>query len=360
MTRAFPAAGATRWRMPAEWTPHAGCWMGWPCPSAIPDAVERDAVLTAFAAIAYAIAAYEPLHVVAASEYMQDARAALPASATLHALPLDDLWLRDTGPTFLVDGHGGSLALSWNFNNWGEKPMSCSGADRPLAHRLAVEAGVAVRHAPIVAEGGSLHVDGDGTLLVTETSILNENRNPGLTHQEAEAVFRHWLGVEKVVWLPGSWIDTITDGHIDGIACFVKPGVLLASGETDDGSAIGREAAKEARENLRALQLARDARGRGFEIATLNGPEMLPGDAAENDDFSAEYVNFYMANGGIVMPAFGDAKADAAARETISRAFPDRTVTQIRIDAIARRGGGIHCCTQQQPVVCGEAVHADD
>ncbi|WP_338298906.1 agmatine deiminase family protein [Pandoraea sputorum] len=355
MTASFQkplTAGTTaigHWRMPPEWHPHAACWMAWPGDSVVP-AAQRRPLMAELALIARAIAPFEPLRVAVDPKRLDEARRALPDTATLYPMPVDDHWMRDTGPTFLLDDALTPHALCWNFNGWGKPCMQCIAADAKVAQCVAraldERTPMTTSLAPIVAEGGSLLVDGDGTLIVTETSILNENRNPGLTRGEAEAVFRHWLGVTKVVWLPGSALDTITDGHIDGIASFVRPGVLLASGAEG-----GDEQAREMRENLKALLLARDARGRHFDIGLLRAPDFdaLPVDLASDPDFAPEYVNFYLPNGGVVMSAFGDAKADAHAREIVQQAFPERRVVQLPLNAVARRGGGIHCCTQQQP-----------
>ncbi len=282
--------------------------------------------------------------------HLDEALRLLPASATLHPMPVDDHWMRDTGPTFVVDETAALHAVRWNFNSWGRKLRPMPAADPLVAERVALTLGVGASAAPIVAEGGSLLVDGEGTLIVTETSILNPNRNPGLTRREAETLFRHWLGATHVVWLPGSWLDTITDGHVDGVASFVRPGVLLATGADGDD-----EWSREARENLRALLLARDARGRHFDIGLLRSPDFdaLPADVANDAAFAPEYVNFYLPNGGVVMAAFGDPATDAHAREIVQRAFPERRIVQLPLRAIARRGGGVHCCTQQQPAVAG-------
>lgn len=334
-----------RWRMPPEWHPHAACWMAWPSHTVVSGERRRE-VIQELGAIAHAIAQFEPLHVAVDPDHMDEALRLLPISTTLHLMPVDDHWMRDTGPTFVFDDAMALHAVRWNFNGWGQKLRPMPDADPRVAERVAYALGAGTASASLVAEGGSLHVDGQGTLIVTETSILNENRNPGLTRREAEDVFRHWLGVKHIVWLPGSWLDVITDGHVDGAACFVRPGVLLATGTCGDD-----EWSRETRENLRALRLARDACGRPFEIGLLPSPDFdaLPADLAEDPDFAPVYVNFYLPNEGVVMASFGDPAADAHAHDIVKQAFPDRHVVQLPLRGIARRGGGIHCCTQQQP-----------
>lgn len=354
MPRAPSLPSASGWHMPAEWHPHAACWMAWPGRTAMPDDAERRAVIACLANIAHAVAQCEPLNVLVDPEHMAQARALLPLSATLYAASVDDHWMRDTGPTLLVNRAGDALqGLSWNFNVWGNKPMPNRGADALLPGHVCSHLNIALAHAPIVTEGGALHVDGAGTLLVSRTSILNENRNPGLTQRDAEDVFRHWLGVRHVVWVPGSSLDTITDGHVDAIACFAQPGVVLATDASAD-----EDWGREARENLRALTLARDAQGRAFEIVRLPVPPidaLARAHAGFDDDdladFACDYVNFYLANGAVIMPAFGVPATDAAAYAMLMQVFDERRVWQVPIAAIARRGGGIHCCTQQQPRV---------
>ncbi|VVD62980.1 agmatine deiminase family protein [Pandoraea terrigena] len=342
---ATDAQAVGRWRMPPEWHPHAACWMAWPSHTVMSGA-RRHEVVGELERMARAIAHFEPLHVAVDPHHLDEARRCLPESATLHPMPVEDHWMRDTGPTFVLDDAQTLHALRWNFNGWGHKIRPMPDADPRLAQRVALSLDIDTTSMPIVGEGGSWHVDGEGTLIVTQTSILNPNRNPGLTRREAEDVFRHWLGVTHVVWLPGSRLDTITDGHVDGIASFVRPGVLLATGA--DGN---DEWAREAKENLRALRLARDARGRHFDIGLLPCVDfdVLPAAVADDPDFAPEYVNFYLPNRGVVMASFGDPAADAQARDIVQQAFPDRHIAQMPLRGIARRGGGIHCCTQQQP-----------
>jgi agmatine deiminase len=334
------------WRMPAEWAPHARCWMAFPSRTGpwedFLEPVRRDIV-----ALARAIRRFEPVMMVVSPDEVDQAARALGPAIEVLPLPVDDLWIRDSGPTFLSDGTGGTAAAVWRFNAWGEKFPSYAN-DRTLAERLTARIGMILYAAPLVTEGGALLVDGDGTLVVTETSILNENRNPGLTKREADRILKSWLGVETVIWLPGSRTETVTDGHIDGFACFARPGVALAELPASESAPDAREM----NENLKALRLARDARGRSIEIGLLRRPPDVLSDAST---FCDCYVNFYIANGGIVMSKFGSPAADQAARDTIAAAFPDREVVQIFYDAVAEGGGGIHCSTQQQPAA-GEAL----
>jgi len=194
-------------------------------------------------------------------------------------------------------------------------------------------------------EGGALHVDGDGTLLTTETVVFNDNRNPGISRACAEAEFARTLGIEKTIWLPGNPHEHGTNGHIDGIACFVRPGVVLF-----ETSASARPHYREVTDrNHAALRDQVDARGRKLEILYVQEAPDEGRGQTEGWGYSTSYVNFYIANGGVVMPAFGLARQDAAAREAVAAAFPDREVAQVDISCLAAGGGGIHCITQQIP-----------
>jgi agmatine deiminase len=336
-TGTIPAAG---WRMPAEWAPHARCWMAYPSRTALWDgqleAVRRDIVT-----LAQAIRRFEPVTMVVSPDDTEEASRALGSAIDILPLAVDDLWIRDSGPTFLSNGAGGIAATTWRFNAWGEK-FTGHANDRTLAERLTARMGITWYPAPLVTEGGALLVDGEGTLVVTESSILNDNRNPGLTKREADRILKSWLGVEAIIWLPGSRTETVTDGHIDGFVCFARPGVALAELPASESAPDAREM----NENLKALRLARDAKGRSIEIGLLRRPPDVP---SSTPTFCDCYVNFYIANGGIVMSKFGVPASDQAARDMVAAAFPGREVVQICYDSVAEGGGGIHCSTQQQP-----------
>lgn len=327
-------------RMPAEWAPHARCWMGWPCRSDLWGA-GLEAARDAYTAVARAIAGFEPVTMLADAAALDEAQARCGAGVTCQAMPLDDSWLRDTGPTFVLDGRGGLAGVDWRFNAWGEKFLPYD-QDALLAERLLAQLGLRRYAAPLVLEGGSIHVDGEGTLLTSEECLLNPNRNPELDRAGIEALLRRTLGVEAFVWLGQGLDKDETDGHVDNIACFVKPGVVMAV--TCDDPADPNHAILS--DNLARLKRARDARGRTLEIIELplpREPRHLDGQR-----LALSYVNFYIANGGIVMPSFDDAN-DAAARDIVARAFPDRKVLQVPALDILAGGGGIHCITQQQP-----------
>jgi agmatine deiminase len=328
--------------MPAEWAPHARCWMGWPCRASLwGDDIE--AARDAYAGVARAIAGFEPVTMLVNEAELAAARARCGDTVTCQAMPLDDSWLRDTGPTFVVDGRGGLAGVDWRFNAWGEKFQPYD-QDALIAERVLAQVGAPRYAAPLVLEGGSIHVDGEGTLLTSEECLLNPNRNPGLDRVAIEALLRRYLRVEAVVWLGQGLDKDDTDGHVDNIACFVAPGVVMAV--TCDDPADPNHAILQ--DNLARLRKAKDARGRSLEIVELP----LPREPRHVDGqrLALSYVNYYIANGGIVMPTFGDAH-DALARDIVARAFPDRRVVQVPAGDILVGGGGIHCITQQQPRV---------
>lgn len=326
--------------MPAEWAPHTRCWMAWPCREELwgdrLEAARQDV-----ADVAKAIAAFEPVTMVARPELTASVSLYCGPGIAVLPLPQDDSWTRDTGPTFLTDGKGGLAGVSWRFNGWGEVYADYA-QDAQMAKRILDHLGVPRYDAPMVLEGGSIHVDGEGTCLVGEPSVLDPKRNPGMTRAEAEAHLVAHLGVEKVIWLPFGLVDDETRGHVDNLACFARPGVVLALAGDDpaDANSAGLQ------ENLDVLRRTPDARGRTLEIVPIQQPRQRARDKQRR--LTLSYINFYIANGGIVIPGFQD-PADAAALKTIAAAFPDRQVVQIDVVDLIHGGGGIHCVTQQQP-----------
>ncbi len=328
-------------RMPAEWEPHSCCWMAWPCSEAVwGDYLPMTR--QGFANVANAIAAFEPVRMLTPPDGQQSARSLCGEAVEIIDWDLDDAWMRDMGPNFLINEQGELAASVFHFNAWGHK-YTCYRKDAAVGHRLAETMGIRTFSSPIFMEGGGLNVDGEGTLLTTRQCILNANRNPGISLENAETELCDALGLEKVVWLMGDPNDTETDGHVDGLACFVRPGVVLA--ETDPDATPGTAHHEAMEENIRVLETATDARGRPLKVhilPTVTGVDEL------GDRFCRSTINFYIANGGIVMPAYGG-ESDEAANEIVSRCYPDRQVVQIYINHIAYGGGGIHCITQQQP-----------
>lgn len=328
-------------RRPAEFERHERTWMAWPHRQDLYGA-RLTAVQAAYAEIARAIAGFEPVSMVVHPDHLDSARAQLGNAATLVAIPIDDCWIRDSGPTFVVAADGRMAGISWRFNAWGGKHRPWANDDA-LAGRLLGHEGLAIGQSWLTCEGGSLASDGEGTLIVTETSILNPNRNPGVGKALATAELRAMLGVEKVIWLPGDPLDRETDGHIDGMCCFVRPGVVLFETNPNPADPHARILA----ENLNVLRRETDAKGRPLEIIPI--AEAVEAEAT-SDIFARSYINFYLPNGGVIMPAYGTA-GDAGARATVRAAFPDRRIVQIDVNSVAAGGGAIHCITQEQPKV---------
>jgi agmatine deiminase len=350
-----PAADG--YRMPGEFEPHDGCWMIWP---QRPDNWRLGAAPAqeAYAAVAAAIAASEPVTMGASAAQLERCRELLPASVRVVELASDDAWIRDTGPTFVVDGEGGRRGVDWEFNAWGGIYAPWDRDERVAARVLEVEGADRYR-VPLVLEGGSIHVDGEGTVLTTEECLLNRNRNPDLSKQEIERLLLDFLGAEKVVWLGRGVHEDETDGHVDNLACFARPGVVLLSW-SDDASDPQYAISRDAMERLRA---ATDARGRPLEVVRLPSPGPLTITAEEaagveprkgtlprraGDRLAGSYANLYLANSGVVVPLL-DERCDDEALEILRGCFLEREVVGVPGREILLGGGNVHCITQQVP-----------
>ena len=250
--------------------------------------------------------------------------------------------MRDTGPVFVKNPRGELGGVSFNFNGWGNKQEHAADAKMAgVVNQLSKTGTLTTR---LVLEGGGIEVDGEGTAIITESCVLNRNRNPGVSKADCERELKRLLGLEKILWLPGIAGKDITDGHTDFYARFASPGVVIAGLESDK-STYDYEVTKR---HLDILRSARDAKGRALKVVVLAGPKSIR-PKYESDDFAAGYINFYLCNDAVIAPEFGDKAADANTRSVLRELFPTREVVQLNIDAIAAGGGGIHCTTQQQP-----------
>jgi agmatine deiminase len=326
--------------MPAEWMPHGRCWMAWPCRAEL-WGDRLDAARDAYAEVANAIARFEPVTMVAKPKNLVEASLKVGKDVSMFPLPHDDSWMRDNGPTFVVNAAGAVAGVDWLWNAWGNKYPDHE-RDAAVAEEVLKHLEMRRYAAPIVLEGGAIHTDGEGTLLTTEDCLLNPNRNPGIARSDMEELLSAYLGVRNVIWLSGGLKDDDTDGHVDNLACFAKPGVALAlsSADADDANY------PVLKDNIARLRAAADAQGRKLDVIEVEQPRARY--MADGRRLALSYINFYIANGAIIMPAFEDPQ-DARAFETISRAFADRTVVQVPAIDIVYGGGGIHCITQQQP-----------
>jgi len=295
-----------------------------------------------YADVANAIAAFEPVRMLTPPPAEARARSLCGAGVEVIPWDLDDAWMRDMGPIFVKNDAGELAASIFHFNAWGRK-YTWYRKDAAVGHRIAETLGIRSFSAPIFMEGGGINIDGEGTLLTTEQCILNPNRNPDISREEAATELSEALGVDKVIWLKGDPESKETDGHVDGLACFVRPGAALV--EPDPDAEPGTERHDILTENINILKGATDATGRSLEVHQI---QAVTGVEALGDRFCRSYINFYITNGGIVMPAYG-VPADEPALEVVSGCFPDREVVQVDVNHIAYGGGSIHCITQQQP-----------
>ncbi|HLH14921.1 MAG TPA: agmatine deiminase [Solirubrobacteraceae bacterium] len=356
-----PAADG--YRMPGEFEPHAGCWMAWP---ERPDNWRLGAkpAQEAFAAVAEAIAASEPVTMAVSDAQFEHCRALLSPSIRVVEMASDDAWMRDVGPTFVVDAGGGRRGVDWRFNAWGGLDGGLYfpwDRDERVARKvLEIEAADRYR-APLVLEGGSIHVDGEGTVMATEECLLNANRNPGLSREQIERALCEHVGAQRVLWLGRGVCEDETDGHVDNLACFARPGVVLltwSEEESDPQHEISREA-------LERLRGARDACGRELEVVRLPAPGPLRLTAVEaagvdvvegtrrrraGERLAASYVNFYIATTRVVFPLL-DERTDERAAEILGDCFPGREIVGVPAREILLGGGNIHCVTQQVPAV---------
>jgi agmatine deiminase len=347
--------------MPPEWAPHARTWMLWP---ERPDNWRLGAkpAQKAFAAVAEAIAGFEAVSLGVNHHQFQNARAMLSPRIRVVEISNNDAWMRDCGPTFVIDGKGGVRLVDWIFNAWG----GLNGGlyfpwdlDDLVARKVADLEGVDRYRAPLVLEGGSIHVDGEGTLLTTEECLLNPNRNPELSKDEIESYLKEYTGVSTIVWLRAGVYRDETSGHVDNIACFLRPSVVALTW-TDDHNDPQFPMSKEA---LERLGRATDAKGRRFEVVKIHQPNPVlidPGEAEgvdavqgtlprqAGDRMAASYINFYFCNGGAIVPSFDDPH-DQPALEVLQTAMSDRRIVGVPAREILLGGGNIHCITQQQP-----------
>ena len=347
--------------MPGEFEAHAGCWMAWP---ARPDNWRHGAgpAREAFAAVASAIAVSEPVTIAANPNDVEHAQSMVGPGITVVDIPSDDAWMRDIGPTFVVNDEGRRRGVDWEFNAWGgatEGLYASWDHDDEMAAAVCRLDGAERYRAPFVLEGGSIHSDGEGTLLVTEECLLNPNRNPNLSRAEIEAGLRAYTGCDTIVWLGMGVVNDETDGHVDNLCCFVRPGVVALTW-TDDGADPQYERSLDAR---RRLEAATDARGRALEVHVIHQPGPLTITAAEaegvvartgtapriaGERLAASYVNFYPANERIVFPQL-DSVHDEPAFGLLGDLFPGREVVGIPAREILLGGGNIHCITQPVP-----------
>lgn len=349
---------ADGFRMPGEFEPHGRTWLLWP---QRPDVwrLGGKPAQRAWVELASAIARFEPVTVGVNHDQFDNARAQLPGDVRVLEISNDDAWVRDCGPTFVVDDGGEVRLVDWRFNSHGQVSLATWEKDDKVARKIAEIEGVDRYRAPLVLEGGSIHVDGDGTVLTTGECLLNPNRNPDLSREEIERLLCEYLGATTVIWLGRGLDPEVTSGHVDDVAMFVRPGVVAVAWSEDPEDWRHEVLA----ENVERLERAADARGRRLEIHKVPLPaevvvtqeeaagiDMVEGSLQLPAGFTqaATYVNCYLCNGGVVMPTFDDPK-DNEARAALQRLFPEREVVPLPSREIILAGGNVHCVTQQQP-----------
>jgi agmatine deiminase len=347
--------------MPGEFEPHDETWVIWPERTDVWRLGAKPAQQQ-FASVIETISVSEPVTVVASRNQWVHARSVLPPEVRIVEMTTDDAWIRDSGPTFVIDDRGGRRAVDWRFTAWGGLDGGLYfpwDQDDLVARKVLDLEGTDRYRASMVLEGGAIHSDGEGTLLTTEECLLNPNRNPGLTRREIEWLLCEYTGAGKIVWLGKGVYGDETSGHVDNLACFARPGVVVL-GWTEDTSDPQFEISLDAR---RRLDAARDARGRAFEIVLLPmpGPLEITKDEAwgvdeiegtkprsPGDRLSASYVNYYTGTTRIVFPLL-DEGTDDKARTILRSLYPEREVLGVPAREILLGGGNIHCITQQVP-----------
>ncbi len=354
---------ADGFRMPAEWEPQQQIWMIWP---ERPDnwRLGGKPAQAAFCQVALAIAEYQPVSIGVSAGQYANAQARL-AHSNIRILEIsnDDAWMRDTGPTFVINDQGQTRGIDWVFNAWGGLQGGLywpwQRDDQVASKVLAIEHTPRYRTDNFVLEGGAIHVDGEGTLLTTAECLLNSNRNPHLSQAEVEHYLRDYLNVSTIIWLPEGLYNDETDGHIDNFCCFARPGeVILAWTDDSDDPNYAR-----CRAALDVLTGTIDAQGRNLTVHKMPlpspiyateeecaGVDIATGSQPRTPDvrLAGSYINFLIINCAIITPSFND-PMDAVAKQKLHEIFPDREIVMVPGREILLGGGNIHCITQQQP-----------
>ncbi|MFF2081189.1 agmatine/peptidylarginine deiminase [Kitasatospora sp. NPDC058162] len=340
------ALAGTGYTVPLDSVPHTRTWMAWPDSTSIWRG-KLGGVQANIALVAKTIAKYEPVTMCANPASVAKAQSMCGSRVTvIGSVPVDDCWMRDTGPVFRTNGAGGLDAVGLNFNGWGNK-QNPHGNDALVAQRVAAYLGIPFTAAGLVTEGGAVETDAAGTLMATSSSIVNPNRNPGLSQAQIESALCAAFGASQVIWFPGIQGQDITDDHVDATSRFLAAGTAVVqlplAGDTDVWS-------NDERQQYQILSSSTSASGAPITVAQIQGPDynLI---RSTNPNFVGSYANYYLCNNAVISAQFGDTGADAAARSALAQLFPGRTVEQLNIDYIGAGGGGIHCVTQQQPAV---------
>jgi agmatine deiminase len=326
--------------MSAAWAPHSRCWMAWPT-RAETWGETLEAAREAYSEAANAIARFEPVTFIAKPKNVAEVSLTTGTGVGTLSLAHDDSFLRDMGPSFVVDGGGRVAGVDWLWNAWGNRYPDHE-RDAAVAESLLEHLAMRRYAAPMVLEGGAIDSDGEGTLIASETVLLNPNRNPSLGRAEVERYLAEFLGARKIVWLAGALAGDPAGGLVDNLACFVKPGVVLALSATDVTD-INHAALKD---NIARLKAASDAKGRPLEVVEIEQPRPRQGEGGRRLPLS--YTSLYLANGGVIVPAFEDPQ-DSRASELFQNLFQGREVVQVPARELALAGGGLRAIALAQP-----------
>ena len=331
--------------MPAEWYQHECCWMQWPTEFFPINATsswshfDLDKGRLAWANVANAISRFEKLKMIVHPSDSKSALNLLDKNVEIFQTPIDDAWCRDTGAIFLLNEKNQLGGVDSDFNCWGYKENFEQ--DDKVAKFMINEANAKYFKNDMVLEGGSIHVNGQGTLITTEQCLLHENRNPHLSKDDIENNLKKFFGVTKIIWLKHG-TDEGTNGHIDNVACFSDTGTILAMTCSDKEDTYYDLLS----ENLEILKTSVDQDNNPLKIVEL---EMSKKRLIPDDDEPSSYINFYIANDAVIFPIFGDDVADQNAMKIIKSQFPNRQIVCLDGHDILMGGGNIHCITQQQP-----------
>jgi agmatine deiminase len=337
------SAKAAGYRMPLESDQHLRTFMQWPAVTSIYGSQDDlDAVREKIALIASTIARFEPVVLLARPEQAEAAKAWVKNGVEVWPLAVQDLWCRDSGPTFVINEAGELAASELGFNGWGGKQPHED--DARVARRVAEKLGLKVFENGIKGEGGGVEVDGAGTALAHASCWVNPNRNAG-SREDVEKLLLDALGAEKMIWAPGVIGADITDFHIDALARYVKPGQVMI--QLPEKIVAGDPWSAAAFETYEILKKATDAQGNRLDIVVVPEPVDIRSRAK---DFVNSYANYYVCNGAVIAAEFGDDKADTEAARILGQLYPGREIVSLDTDAIGEAGGGIHCSTQQQPL----------
>ncbi len=333
---------AAQWFMPAEWEPHERTWMAWPSSGYTLGESETDwhEARSTWAKVANAIIEFEPVSMLCEPEAIEIAKTYLDPKVEVIAAPLNDAWMRDIGPTFVKSAGGQVAGVNWIFNGWGAQAWASWDKDSKVAELIDELTGKTTIHSELINEGGGIHVNGEGSVLLTETVQLGEGRNDTWSRAEVEAEIHSKLGTKEAIWirrgLTRDYDEFGTRGHIDIVACFASPTQILFHNQ-EDQTHPDYSVSHEVRRTL-------EEHG-GFELIPVAAPTILR-DEEGFVDYS--YINHYLVNGGVILCGFED-ENDQRAVETLQTVYPNRKIVLVDARPLFARGGGIHCITQQQP-----------